>query len=171
MKECSAWFNFTTEELIDAFNRRDKWQLIPVASDAELVLFARRTVLNGRPAYTLALASRADNRLNLQFAIRIPPVLYDEIDLLTPLEMLQLTVERYGLAVTVDGITAFLVLRHSFEAQVADDLGCLTQVHNPDNHAFLHLLLVKISPKPPGFAVDCAFVFALDQTRLQMDLA
>lgn len=169
MKECSSWFGFTTDELIDAFNRRDKWERISVASDAGYVLFARQTTFKGRPSYTIALGRQIDHTLHLQFAIRIPFCLHNDVDLLSPLEMLQVTIERYGLLVTIGGIRGRFVLRHSFEAETSD-LSSFFHIHNPSNHDLLLSLLVKITPRDSVFAVDSALVFALDRTRLLMDL-
>jgi len=169
MKECSAWFRFTTDALIDAFKHLDKWERMTVASDAGYVLFARQTTFKNRPSYTIALGKQIDHTLHLQFAIRIPFCLHNDVDLLTPLEMLQVTIERYGLLVTIGGVTGHFVLRHSFEAQT-NDLSSFFHVHNPDNHSLLLSLLIKITPRYSVFAVDSALVFALDRTRLLMDL-
>jgi len=136
MKECSSVFGVTDEELIDAFKHRDKSEKIPIASDAGYLLFARQMTFKDRPSYTLAFARRLDHTLHLQFAIRIPFCLYDDLDLLPPLDMLQVTIERYGLLVTIGGVTARLIPRHSFEVQAVNDLTSLFHVHNPDNHNF-----------------------------------
>jgi hypothetical protein len=171
MKQCYSWFCFTNEEIIDSFNHRDKSQTITIAPDAEWMLFAQRTTFKHRPSNTVAFATRSGNTLNLQFAIRIPFRLHDEMDLLTPFEMLQLLVEAYGLQITIGSVTAGLIIQHSFDVPAGVNPASLFQVHNPDNHSFLVSSLVKINPGQAGLVADCRLVFALDCTRLLSDLA
>jgi hypothetical protein len=170
MAECRRLFSFSDEELIDAFVRRDKWQLIPGDASPPFILFARRSTVSGRPSFILALAGRAGPTLNLQFAIRIPPRLYEEMDLLTSYEMLEHLIAEYGLEVTIGGLTGRFIPRHHFE--LSDDLqnAPLLQIKNKGNHSFLHSMMLKINPREGGYTVDCAFVFALDRTKLESDL-
>ena len=170
LKNCYSWFSFTNEEIIDAFSNRDKWRAITIAPDSQWILFAKRTIFRDRRSNILALSQRSETTLVVQFAIRIPVTLYDDMDLLTPLEMLQRLIDAYGLAVTVGDVTARFVVQHSLQVSDISNPASLIHVHNPSGNDFLLSSFMRVNPITAGFAVDFRLVFALDQKRLLADL-
>jgi hypothetical protein len=169
MREYVDCFQFTNDELIDLFNRRDKWQPIG-PQELGLALFARRTRLHDQPCHILALASVEGRELNLHFAIRIPTITYEELDLLTPFEMLERTVQRYGLLVTVGDVTGHLIERSLLKVEGDVDVAKVVAIQNPQDHYYLLSLLIRVIPEGQEKLVECAFVFALDRDRIKKDL-
>lgn len=168
MKECSHWFSFTNDELLESFVHNDKCERIPLKEDAYFILFARRST--AKRSFILALGSRSDTVLNLQFALRTPPHLYDELDLFSASEMLERLVAEYGLEVVVGGISSRFVARHRFEIAPGYN-SPLSQVRNEQDHSVLHSMILRIDRLEDVCLVDCAMVFALDRTKLAADLA
>lgn len=167
MKECKQWFSFTNEELIDSFVHYDKWQRIMLDENHYFILFARRSP--DKSSFILAVASREGTVLNLQFALRTPPSLYNELDLLTAHEMLEFLVSKYGLEVTVGGISSRFIAQRRIELAEGDmpSFGVKT---NQGDSALLFALVKMVERRAKSSILNCAFVFALDKTRLSADL-
>lgn len=170
MKECQQWFGFSQDELIDAFDRRDKLERVRIDENAHVLLFARRITWGGERAYILACAKRQDAALNLEFAFRLPPKMYSSVDLLTPLEMLAVFAERYGLPVAIGNNVARFIFRRRFLIPAESGGAPLVGVCNPQNHSFIQSMMLKVVRDDGQILVDCALVFAIDKTRLLADL-
>ena len=170
MQECRKWFNFSVEELIDAFTNRNKWQPVAFADDERMFLFTRVSTNSDKQTLILAFAGRNDRALNLQFALRLPNHYVDRTDLLTPLEILEMVAADYGLELTLGDHTGRFFPRHQFALRGGGGPTPLAVVHNPEQHAVLQSMMIKVVPIEGGLVACCALAFALDRTRLLADL-
>ena len=118
----------------------------------------------------LAFAGRNDSALLLQFALRLPEQYVERTDLLTPLEIVELVASDYGLEFTLGDHTGRFFARHQFALREGEDGMPLAVVHNPEKHAVLHSMMIKLVPIEAGLIADCALAFALDRTKLIADL-
>jgi len=170
MKECNQWFSFSDNELIDAFVNRNKWQPIALGDNEKLFLFMGVSTHHGKRTLILAFAGRNDSALNLQFALRLPERYIERTDLLTPLESVEVVTSDYGLDLTIGELTARFFPHHRVALIDQGGLSSLAIIHNPEQHAVLQSMLVKVIASEQGVVAECAFAFALDRTRLLADL-
>jgi hypothetical protein len=170
MRECQKWFDFSNDELLAAYEKRDKSEPIRLDDETEFVLFSRKAEWQSQDVHILVCARKEGKTLNILFAFRIPPQIHGIVDLLTPLEMLATFAEHYGLPVAVGGHVQKFIFRRDFKFP-SDPLGVqLGAVRNPQDHSCVQSMMVRVSRDNGWVLVSCALVFAIDITLVLSDL-
>ncbi|MDQ6894439.1 MAG: hypothetical protein M3167_17410 [Acidobacteriota bacterium] len=169
MKECEKWFRFTKEEVVEAFKNREKTEPFDLGEGTNCFLFAAPSALQ-LGTWNLVLATRIDNGLRIDLALRVPKKLVESCEFLTPLEMLERLAVVYGCNLTFGGFAGRFISRRSIVIPHLETTTGIIGIDMPKDHPVLQSMFVRFEPRGYGLVVKCALAFALDGTRLLPDL-
>ena len=162
-EECQKEFNFNQTDVIDAIQNCDKTESLIFDGQKELMIFLRR--ISPNKDYMLICAERKTQSLLIYWAFIIFSDLCQEVDLLSPIQLLARFTDSYGLPITIGDITSKFIFAHRIET-MSPDPARLISISNPDNHSFMNCLMLKVSQKDKtSFIADCALLFCIDTTR------
>ena len=166
IKECSNEFGIRPNHVEDAITNKDSVELIKVEDSLEITLFSRKIKLLKKEFYLLIAANkvqenRLESKLIVNFAYRIPTnlVINDQV---SPLELLEILGNNYGLDVSIGGVVSKLILKQRIPCQ-SNNPTKVFSVINPHKHAFTQNFWFRIDERNGTYIASCAICFCLDK--------
>lgn len=122
-----------------------------------LRLFIRR---ENSDSFVLILAQKELDQLRLLLPFRIRRDLFQNIEVLEPLMVLELVAQNYGLVISVG--SRFGRFLYQEDIGIQDSGTQIVSVRNPHDHDFLQSIFVKTLETVSGRVAKCALAFCID---------
>jgi len=159
-KQCSQKFGIRPSHTRDAILNKDHVEFITLDKEQQLVYFSKKVTLLPKEFYLVVCARQVKENLQVDLAFKILPDLCPDQGQITPLYLLERLAERFGLNISIGQVTAKFILRKQIPCRV-EDPARVVSIHNPNNHAFLQSMYLKITRGRIPYA-DCAICFCID---------
>ncbi|HKJ68619.1 MAG TPA: hypothetical protein VKA68_11730 [bacterium] len=154
-------------DILDTVRVPDSSQQLSV-DDLQLHFYWKFFPQQPRPYYILAYGQMEGATLHLHMGWKIAPDIHTAVDELTPLDLLRVFAEKYGLDISLgDHRTKFICN----ETIVVDDpVTHGIQIHNPEGHAYVQQIFTKTIPRDEGVQVVCALGLCINIDYYRTDM-
>jgi len=158
-KECSGKFGIRPNHAIEAAENPDRTEVIE--SDGLTLRIHMKLVQQANPPHYLLITERLDKgKRSLDFGLKVYADLVDNLPNKSPLEVLQLIAERFGMEIQVGDTKAKFVSGEKIPVKDANDIKLL-QIAEPRKQSFVSQLYFKLETGTPMVA-NCALCYCLD---------
>jgi len=163
-REFQNRFDISQADVIETIEKFDKDESIIFNKHKELLFFTHQ-IHSKRDFFILVCAERKDRSLIIYWAFKIFIDLCQEIQLLSPIQLLARFANIYGLPISIGKLTSNFIFIHKIKVNSSDPIHFVS-INNPKNHSFINCFLLKVFQADRNlFIADCALVFCINTTR------
>lgn len=158
---CTNEFGITARHAIEAIGNRDKVEIIRV-DDLTLRISSKHITLTRPPSYLLIIENVLDEKdSRIDFAVKIYPTLASNIHEKTPLEILEIFANRFGVDIHVGQIVAKFILQQKIPIKDKQDIYIAEVDENPSS---IQQFYIKLEPGIPLLA-NCAICYCINMNK------
>lgn len=157
---CSETFGIRSSHVLDAVKSPNNVEVIKV-NGLNLRVYLKHITLT-RPPISLVIIERVANETKtIDFALKAYANLTSDIYVKTPLEIIELIAERFGLYIQIGQKRAKFIIHEKIPIDRAQEKIRVAEGANPKNHNFVQQFYCKIEVGPP-MVMNCALCYCLD---------
>ncbi len=139
-----------------------------VITDDLALRFYRKYIPQQPDSYhILAYGQMEGTTLHIHMGWKIAPDIHPAVESLTPLELLKVFAEKYGLEISLGAIRAKFICN---ETVVLDEPSKSIRVHNPEGHEYVRQMFTKSFPGDEGVRVLCALGLCINIDLYRTDM-
>jgi len=157
-------FSLKFDDVKKTIESYDRTEIFKLDDDEELLIYLSKPFEGTKP-FRILLCTRVKNeKLLLDWAFKIFENISPNFHFLTPLQILDRFVHKFGLYFTIQEIKTKMIWFHNIK-EIEPDLKKIIQIENPKDHALTGSFMIKFLAQTNPAPAVCALVFVINRTR------